>query len=511
MSKKRGPNSPMESEKTKQSTSAAASTLGVAAVLSAVSHVFSKQAASSIVSDSDDFQSQTEEGNGNDSDSDNPWTQSNLSKSRVKEQKEKLKPLFESKRDGAIRDEIEIEINTKNGKKFTGSITPLEIKHKIYTGALAFPDHENFDGARVGYRGKLIATIKLINPINIDTLSAVEYFEFVRSSTYNGKVKEEVIGCKIRGIRWQANTVSAFENPPHDDGTTVIKIEGCDYLVPEEQIMTWLSHYGEAVSGLEEDVFKDDQQTGGNNRTGNYSIRMKLEHKMPQLIPMNGRRVKIYHKGIDKLCTKCFGTHRKSDCKAVVKVDWIDYVRQFMATNDFIPNELYGRWNDLVNTASKRRPNTSEGWNQAHSEQENQDRSGPNNQAASESRQEEEQRTTLRDNVTENTREEIQATQQSNNKQNNSTHYVKNPDTDPGPEPTKEQYDIPTTKEAYEQMVDRFATVGLERWEVDKAIDAKTTAYNKACREHKKQITENKKKADNYKAGKNTRKNSIKQ
>ena len=74
---------------------------------------------------------------------------------------------------------------------------------------------------------------------------------------------------------------------------TVVKIVGCDFMVPKEQITTWLSLYGEFVSELEEDVFRDDQQTKGNNRTGNYSIVMKLEHKMPQLIPMNGRRVKI--------------------------------------------------------------------------------------------------------------------------------------------------------------------------------------------------------------------------
>ena len=79
-----------------------------------------------------------------------------------------------------------------------------------------------------------------------------------------------------------------------------------------------------------------------------------------------------------------------------------------------------------------------------------------------------------------------------------------------GPEPTKEQFDIPTTEEAYERMVDRFATVGMERWEVDKVIEAKTTTFNKACREHKKSVTELKKKADYNKVGKHTRKNSVK-
>ena len=166
MSKKRGPNSPMESE-AKQSTSAAASTLGMAAVFSAVSHVFSKQGTSSVVSDSeDDFQSQTEDGNVSDSGvrNDNPWNEVNLNKSKVKSPKKKPEPLFEHYySDGAIRDEIEIEINTKNGKKFTGTITPLEVKHGIFIEKLGFTDHSNFDGVRIGFKGKLVATIKLIN------------------------------------------------------------------------------------------------------------------------------------------------------------------------------------------------------------------------------------------------------------------------------------------------------------------------------------------------------------
>jgi hypothetical protein len=483
MSKKRGPNSPMESEKTKQSTSAVASTLGMAAVLSAVSHVFSNQGASSIVSDSDDFQSQTEEGNGNDSDSDNPWTESNLNKSKVKAPREKLKPIFESKRDGAVRDEIEIEINTKNGKKFTGSITPLEIKHKIYIDALKFPNHSNFDGARVGYRGRLIATIKLIEPINIDELSPVEHFEFKRTSTFNGSVREEVIGCKIRGIRWQPNTVSAFENPKVEDGTTVVKIEGCDYMVPEEQIMTWLSHYGEFASELEEDLFKDNEITEGNNRTGNYSIVMKLEHKIPQLIPMNGRRVKIYHKGIEKLCTKCFAGHRKSECRSETKVDWIDYVKHFMELHDFIPRELYGKWNEFVDNPDRRRTGDK--------------RHLPEQQTSKDIPKENEIRNP------EHERDEQPTLPQSQNTNTEEQGH-------PGPEPTKEQFDIPTTDESYERMVDRFATVGLQRWEVDKTIEAKNTAYNKACREHKKLMTEYKKKRESTKVGKTTRRNSLK-
>ena len=58
-------------------------------------------------------------------------------------------------------------------------------------------------------------------------------------------------------------------------------------------------------------------------------------------------------------------------------------------------------------------------------------------------------------------------------------------------------------------MLDRFKTVGISKGVADAAIKIRTTAYNKACPEHKKRITE-RKKQDNQKAGANTRRNSFK-
>ena len=68
-------------------------------------------------------------------------------------------------------------------------------------------------------------------------------------------------------------------------------------------------------------------------------------------------------------------------------------------------------------------------------------------------------------------------------------------------EPTEEDFDIPTIEEAYERMVERFASIGLARWETDKAIDNKRTAFNKACREFKK--------AQMKQSKRSVRKNSI--
>ena len=125
--------------------------------------------------------------NGND----NPWNESNVNKSKIKQPKVNesaaLKPLFNHTSEGAVRDEIEVEILTKNGRKFTGSITPLEAKYEIYIKALCFENHDNFDGVRINYKGKLVVTFKLIEPIDIDNLASVKHFEFTRTSTANGR------------------------------------------------------------------------------------------------------------------------------------------------------------------------------------------------------------------------------------------------------------------------------------------------------------------------------------
>ena len=58
---------------------------------------------------------------------------------------------------------------------------------------------------------------------------------------------------------------------------------------------------------------------------------------------MNGRRIKIYHKGIIKLCKNCFGKHQKSECKMKEKVEWLNYVKNFVREHPAVQNEFYNR------------------------------------------------------------------------------------------------------------------------------------------------------------------------
>jgi hypothetical protein len=448
----------------------------MAAMLSAVSNAFSGQAASSIVSDTDE-----------DGSVDRVWEERNLSKSQVRspkkntnDEQKRIEPLFNFRQEGAWRDEIEVEINTKNKKKFTGTITPTEAKHLIYIKALGFENHSNFDGVRINFKGKLIVTFKLIEPINIDELDSVEHFDFVRATTVNGKRHDDVIGCRIRGIRYRPMMVSSFDTAPKEDGNKVVKIEGCKYRVTKEEILQWLSHYGEVTSNLEEDVFRDEVETDGNNRTGNYTVMMKLEKPIPQLLPMCGKRVKMYHAGIVKLCTNCFGHHKKSACQNE-KVQWVKYVQNFIEENEEFPPEMYGKWLEIIDRI-KEEANNNPGRTRAL---ENEQNSPLTNSDVSP------------DEANHANNPELQA---------NEVRSVETESASPDEAPPLESdFDIPTTKEAYESMIDRFLTVGISKIEADEAITKRTTAFNKACREHKKRMTE-KKKQEGWKIASNTRK-----
>ena len=460
----------MESEKNKQSTSAAVSTLGVAAMLSAVnavSQAFSGPSARSVVTDTED--------EGSDA-SPSIWNEENLRNSQVRSPKKmdstkpRVEPLFGYRQDGAWRDEIEVEIQTKNKKRFTGTITPTEAKHQIYIDALGFENHNNFDGVRINFKGKLIVTFKLIEPINIDDLDAIEHFDFNRTSTVNGKKFVDVIGCRIRGIRYRPLMVSSLDSAPKDDGKKLVKIEGCEYRVTEDEILQWLSNYGEVTSKLEEDVFRDevakDGIGDGTNRTGNYSIMMKLDRPIPQLLPMCGRRVKIYHAGIQKLCTNCFGPHKKSTCTNV-KVAWINYVQTFIEENDEIKPEMYGKWIDIVQRVREEATNQ-------HNPQPNQTQQ-------------------QQDSKTSTTSEDVEILTEV--KERESQIIATNEQPLEEKCPTEEDFNIPTTKEAYETMMDMFKTVGLSQSEADEAIKARTLSFNRACREFRKKQTEKKKQA----------------
>ena len=253
-----------------------------------------------------------------------------------------LEPSDIIKNDKGLREEIEVELKSLDGLAFRGSVTMIEAKHGIYRDCLGFRDFKNFDGVRINYKGVLIVTFKLKEAIDVDVLFPIQNFQFKRKLKIQGRLVDQIIECKIRGLRNQErNEKASFKNTV--EGVTVVSLEGCDYRVKKEDIEAGLRHWGVLVSDLKETTFNDPHDTEGTNRTGIYCIEMKMSKRIPQIIPLCGRRVKIDYLNIQKLCTKCYGPHFRNICKQESKVQWHDYVEKFMLTHPDLPEGLYGK------------------------------------------------------------------------------------------------------------------------------------------------------------------------
>ena len=253
-----------------------------------------------------------------------------------------IEGIFSINNEGAMRKEIEVHFLTLNGEKFSGTVTRQEAKHIIFKDCLGFGDFTNFGGARVGYKGSPTVTFLLNTAVNVDEFYPMQRFEFHRKSTRQGRSHTDIIGCKIMGLRQvDRPRLNVVPNQGIDDGTRKILIEGCEYRIPKDVLLQYFENYGEIMSDIKEQLF-DDGGSEGLNRTGNYTLRIKLVKDIPQLIPIHGKRIKIHYPGVSRLCTKCFGKHQKMACQSR-KLSWPEYMNKFMSMNPEIGVDLIER------------------------------------------------------------------------------------------------------------------------------------------------------------------------
>ena len=83
------------------------------------------------------------------------------------------------------------------------------------------------------------------------------------------------------------------------------------YLILKDSLIAFLGHYGELLTDIIEEHFDDkgtgDPETEGTNQTGTYIAKVRLERDIPELVPIDGRRIRISYPCIQILCTTCFG------------------------------------------------------------------------------------------------------------------------------------------------------------------------------------------------------------
>ena len=247
--------------------------------------------------------------------------------------------------DGPMRDNIIIEIRQVNGVPFKGSLHYKEAKYGIFEKCLK-QDPTIIHGLSFAFNDYPVIKYKLKHQIDIDAWKPMEYFEFERTYKVNGMEKTDVLECKIKGIRSNYNDLS--EETDSDPDIRWVKIEWCDYGIEEHELLAWLEQFGEVIGHITEEIYPDSDSDGDPTGNGTFTVKMKLHSPIPQLLPMWGKRIRIYYRGIQKLCPRCFGNHPRKNCRSE-KRRWIDYVLEFMEHYTTIPESLYGRWLGVIN------------------------------------------------------------------------------------------------------------------------------------------------------------------
>jgi hypothetical protein len=222
-----------------------------------------------------------------------------------------------------------------DGQKFIGSLTRKEMSSSIYTKALGLRP-ENLHGFVPGYRGHPTIKYRLKEKININLdLQGKSVFTFERVVKAGTETLTQTLKCEIAGIREQEN-ISDGNCKERKSRYTWIKVEGAEYELPKDEIVAWLEKFGNPVSELTEDKERDSSDSDDNEyHNGIYSIKMDLHTKPPQLLPISGKKIKIYYKGIAKRCVKCLETdHFKKDC-TLARKDWMEYVSNLMFETGF--------------------------------------------------------------------------------------------------------------------------------------------------------------------------------
>ena len=135
-----------------------------------------------------------------------------------------------------------------------------------------------------------------------------------------------------------------------------MRIEGAEYRVDEEVTRKWLLKYGELINNFAEEKMSYEPDSSDEEdeeaykvpvHTGKYVVQMRIDRPIPQILPIDGRRIRIYYKGIRKQCNNCFEFgHLKRDCKERRK-EWAEYVSSMMESTGF-ESDLFGKWAVVV-------------------------------------------------------------------------------------------------------------------------------------------------------------------
>ena len=258
----------------------------------------------------------------------------------------RISPLFEREeksvqRNGLLTayDRIVVSPTHFNNGKFGGYITFED--SEVIRAAIGI-QNEDFHGTTFdrSSSGELSITFRLSREVCGEKIKRE-----LNSHFWFEKWSKDGILNKIRGCVIYPFPVGEFDNEeenvrPSKD-IKEVKIEGSNYELKEKQILTWLQNYGSVESVLEEEAI----QLGEGSETvlvgtGTYIVQVRLKRRIPNVLPMQGKRIRIWYHGVKYQCPACYGYH-KNEQRCDKKLSFESYTTELKKNNPDLPNQMF--------------------------------------------------------------------------------------------------------------------------------------------------------------------------
>ena len=230
-----------------------------------------------------------------------------------------------------------------------GYVTDQEAN--VINMAIGLHDMDNLHGTSF-YRSEnyvLFITYKLKQNMSIQEIDEWlhKFFWFDKVSkagnfdTISGQVVHPPMGENNQETDDNAGYSKSGIQSGNLDDTKEVKIDGCNYELGESEITDWLEHYGTIKSELEEIATAGDTD-GPPIGTGSYTLKMKLNRLIPNVLPMHGLKVKCSYQGVKKQCGNCYDYHKPEKEFKCANKSFNEYKETFTKNNHDIPLRMLG-------------------------------------------------------------------------------------------------------------------------------------------------------------------------
>jgi len=197
-------------------------------------------------------------------------------------------------------DTVNIEILSFNGDDFKGSYKRPEAVY-IWANVLG-QDQGLLHGIsfKAIPRRNFQIVYRLKEKICIDTAFSRDDFSYNRGERKPDGSYDIICG-RIMGMRTRAPTTYQ-PRPPRPQAPTRVNLYGCDFDLSKEQIMNWITKFGEVINEPQGILDRDCPDLA----TGDMSLLVNLNKQIPSFLPMYGKKIRVAYRGMTTVCSNCF-------------------------------------------------------------------------------------------------------------------------------------------------------------------------------------------------------------